>query len=127
MVSLIGKPLEMQFSMDSGNWNQLPYKNVSFDLAVDDTYSDVKDIKAEIMAGKGKADVKFNYRNFESEFNVEGYDLPAHEIAESVWALGNEIPEGLLNINFKGKTKGLMPEEIFFNLEGTAQASLRER
>lgn len=124
MVSLNGKPLEMQFSMDSGNWNKLPYKNVSFDLAVDETYSHVKNLKTEIMQGKGEADIKFNYRNFESEFNVEGFDLPAHEIAESVWALGNEIPEGLLNINFKGKTKGIMPDEIFFNLEGVAHASL---
>lgn len=126
MVSLNNKPLEMQFMMDSGDWNLLPYKNVVFDLAVDDTYSHVKNLNAEIMDGKGEGDIKFNYKNYKSEFNIEGYDLPAHEIAESVWAIGNEIPEGLLNINFKGKTQGLMPDDIFFNLEGVAHASLED-
>ena len=126
LVSISREPLEIQFQMDSGDWNGLAYKNLNFDLAIDDKYSYIKNLKTEVMDGKGEADIKFDYHNLDSEFDITGYNLPAHEIAESVWQLGSEIPQGLLDIDFKGKTKGIMLEDIFFNLEGDAQIAIKK-
>jgi len=124
-LSIVNKPAEMQMRMSSGDWNGLPYNDLSFNLAVDEQYSRVRNLKARIKEGFVESNIDFNYLNFDSAFKITGYKLPAHEIAESVWKLGSEIPSGYLDVNFSGKTKGLLPEEIFFNLEGKADLIIK--
>ena len=48
LVSISREPLEIQFQMDSGDWNGLAYKNLNFDLAIDDKYSYIKNLKNHI-------------------------------------------------------------------------------
>lgn len=125
-LSLVNKPAEMQMRMNSGNWNGLPYSDLSFNLAVDERFSRIRNLKTKIKDGFVESSIDFNYLNFDSEFKINGHNLPAHDIAESVWKLGSEIPSGLLDVNFIGKTKGLLPEEIFFNLEGKADLIIKD-
>jgi hypothetical protein len=124
-ISVVDKPAEMQMRMTAGDWNGLPYSDLSFHLAVDEQFSRVRNLKARIKDGFVASNIDFNYLNFDSAFNINGNKLPAHEIAESVWKLGSEIPSGLLDVNFTGKTKGLLPDEIFFNLEGKADLIIK--
>lgn len=126
LLSIVDKPLEVQVKLGSGDWNGIPYKNIKFDLSAigDNVY--IKDLKAHVKQGMVRGETSFNIITLESSFNLKGQNLPAHELAQGIWALGNEVPEGVVDGTFEGTTKGVLPEPMFFNLVGTGNMIVKD-
>ncbi len=126
LLSVINKPLEVQAKLASGNWNGIPYKNIKFDLSAEGDYVYIKDLRARVNQGVARAETTFNIKTLESTFKLRGQNLPAHELTQGIWGLGAEVPEGLLDGNFEGKTQGILPDPMFFNLVGTGNFIVKD-
>ncbi len=124
-LSFMNQPTELKFRIDEGNWNRLPYKNAKFEVKIDDTWSNIRDLEADIAAGSLHVDMDYNFNTTFTKFNVRGRELPAHNIADSIFELGDEIPSGLIDIAFIGSTKGLEADEQFNNLVGKAHTFVK--
>ncbi len=126
LLSIVDKPLEVQVKLGSGDWNGIPYKNIKFDLSAEGNYVYIKDLKAHVKQGMVRGETSFNIQTLESSFKLKGQNLPAHEMAQGIWALGSEVPEGLVDGTFEGTTKGILPDPMFFNLVGTGNMIVRD-
>lgn len=118
-------PLETKVRAASGDWNTVPFEKLSLELSFNASSMIARNIKANIGEGSVQSDLTLHYQDLSSEFDIRGQSLPAHDVAQGLWALGSEVPEGLVDINFIGKTKGVEPDPIFFNLVGTADLMVR--
>lgn len=119
LLSVVNKPLDMHIKMSYGDWNTIPYKNIKFDLSANGDYIFIKDLKARINNGTVRGQTSFNIKTLESSFKFEGNDVPAHELAQGIWGLGAEVPEGLIDGTFEGTTQGVLPDPMFFNMVAT--------
>lgn len=126
LLALTNEPVRLLFDVKQGDWNAIPFKNLKFDMDVIGDDITVTDLVADIKDGKAWADYKYNYKTFESEFDVKGQNLPANELTEGVWALGSEVPEGLVAGTFTGSTKGILPEEVFMNMKAQANVIVKD-
>lgn len=126
LLSVVNKPLDMHIKMSYGDWNSIPYKNLKFDLSANGDYIYIKDLKARVNNGTVRGETNFNIKTLESSFKFEANNLPAHEMAQGIWGLGFEVPEGLVDGNFEGNTQGILPEPMFFNMVGTANMVLKD-
>lgn len=125
LLSINNKPLDLDIAFGSGDWNGIPYKDLDFDLKVNGDYVYIDNLKAVVKDGTIAADTTFNIITLESSFRIKGDKLPAHELVEGIWGFGEEVPEGLVSGVFVGQTVGVLPEPMFFNLEGKADLSVR--
>jgi AsmA-like C-terminal region len=125
LLSIVNKPLDLEVAIDNGDWNTIPYKNLNFDLRVNGDYVYVNDLEAKVASGKAFAKTIFNYKTLESSFSVTGHKIPAHDFVQGVWGLGSEVPEGFISGTFEGKTQGVLPDPMFYNLEGTANVIVK--
>ncbi len=126
LLSIVDKPLEVQAKLSSGDWNTIPYKNIKFDLSAIGDYVYIKDLKAHVKQGMVRGETTFNIQTLESSFKLKGQNLPAHEMAQGIWFLGSEVPEGLVDGTFEGSTKGVLPDPMFFNLVGTCNMIVKD-
>jgi hypothetical protein len=125
LLSISDKPLESQFKFARGDWNKIPYKNLSLDMKAFGDMILINDLKAEVLNGLAWSECSFNVKTLESKFTIRGQNMPAHEIAQGIWKLGSEVPEGLIDGTFSGTTIGLEPDPMFFNLVGTANLIIK--
>jgi hypothetical protein len=125
LLSIVNKPLDLEVSIDNGDWNTIPYRNLDFDLRVNGDFIYVNDLEANVANGKAYAKTIFNYKTLESTFSVTGHKIPAHDFVQGVWGLGAEVPEGFISGTFDGKTQGVLPDPMFYNLEGTANVIVK--
>ncbi len=125
LLSIVNKPLDLEVAIDNGDWNTIPYNNLNFDLRVNGDYVYVNDLEAKVASGKAFAKTIFNYKTLESSFSVTGHKIPAHDFVQGVWGLGSEVPEGFISGTFEGKTQGVLPDPMFYNLEGTANVIVK--
>jgi hypothetical protein len=125
LLSIVNKPLDVEVSIDNGDWNTIPYEKLNFDLRVNGDFIYVNDLEANISNGKAFAKTIFNYKTLESTFSVTGHRVPAHDFVQGVWGLGSEVPEGFISGTFEGKTQGVLPDPMFYNLEGTANVIVK--
>lgn len=120
LLSLANEPLYMIISLADGNWNGIPLRKTKFDLRALGEMVYIDDLRTRVLDGMVRANISFNIKTFESTFTLRGLNTPAHELVQGIWGLGQEVPEGLVSGVFSGSTKGLLPDEMFFNLDGTA-------
>ena len=125
LLSIVNKPLDLEVAIDNGDWNTIPFKNLNFDLRVNGDFVYVNDLEAKVASGKAFAKTIFNYKTLESTFSVTGHKIPAHDFVQGVWGLGSEVPEGFISGTFEGKTQGVLPDPMFYNLEGTANVIVK--
>lgn len=124
LISTTGQPVRANYSFANGNWNGIPYEELEFDVESSQELSKITDVKAKVLKGEINAD--FEVANDQSsKFSFTGSNLPAHELAQGLWGLGLEIPEGLVDGTFEGTTKGLEPEPMFENLIGESNVIIK--
>jgi hypothetical protein len=116
LLSFAKKPLDMVFNFQNGNWNGIPYQDLSFDLNIFNNLVKIENLKASILEGRAWAQVDFDLTDESSKFKISGDKLPAHELAQGLWGLGTEVPAGSVSGNFEGISKGIEAEDLFFNL-----------
>ncbi len=125
LLSVGSTPLETKIRAASGDWNTVPYNKLSLELSSNATSLIARNIKANMGEGAVQCDFTLRYQDLSSDFDIRGQSLPAHDVAQGLWALGSEVPEGLVDINFIGKTKGIEQVDMFFNLVGTADIMVK--
>jgi len=125
MLSVGSLPLETKIRAARGDWNTVPFSKLSLELSSNANTMIANNIKANIGEGSAQCDFTLKYSDLSSVFDIRGQNLPAHDVAQGLWALGSEVPEGLVDINFIGATQGIEQEEMFFNLVGTADIMVK--
>jgi hypothetical protein len=45
---------------------------------------------------------------------------------QGIWGFGAEVPEGKVSGAYRGQTKGILPDEMFFNLKGQANLIVKD-
>ncbi len=125
LFSVPNQPLETKVRAVSGDWNTVPFNKLSLEMSSNGTSITTRNIKANIGQGSVDAEFKLVYIDLSSTFSIRGQSLPAHDVAQGLWGLGSEVPEGLVDINYVGKTKGIEQDDIFYNLIGTAEVMVK--
>ncbi len=125
LFSVSNQPLETRIRAAAGDWNTVPFTKLSLEMSSNGTSITTRNIKANIGQGSVESEFKLVYENLASTFTIKGQSLPAHDVAQGLWGLGAEVPEGLVDINFVGKTKGIEQDDIFYNLIGTAEVMVK--
>ncbi len=118
-------PMETKIRAASGDWNTVPFTKLSLELTSNANSLIAHNVKANIAEGAVQTDFTLYYADLSSDFSIRGQGLPAHDVAQGIWALGAEVPEGLVDISFTGKTKGIEQVDMFFNLVGTADIMVK--
>lgn len=120
LLAMTDKPVLSHITSSNGDWDKVPFTKLDLYLENTARTVEVKNLTANIKDGKALANLDLNLKTQKSNFNIEGDTLPAHEFANALWKLGDEIPEGTFNIEFSGSTEGMDEESIFNNLVGKA-------
>ncbi len=125
LFSVSNEDLETKIRASVGDWNTVPFTKLNIEMSSNGRSLVCPSLKANI--GQGSSQVKFtlNYADLSSDFDISGQSLPAHDVAQGLWALGAEVPEGLVDIHFSGKTQGIEQEEMFYNLVATADVMVK--
>lgn len=127
LVSATDRPLDLKVRLKNGNWNGIDYNKVKLDLKVFLDSLEVNNINANLPNyGTVRGTTTFNFKTLESTFFLRGNRLSANQLIDGVWGFGSEVPEGYVSGIFEGKTKGLLPDEMFFNLVGDTQLIVRD-
>lgn len=126
LISITHKPVYVKVSLNEGVWKILDFDRVKFDMEITETKMNIDRIRAKLGDGFIRSNISFDFNTLESKFKIKANNLSAHKAAESFFALGYEVPQGTVSGQFDGKTKGLLPDEMFFNLEGEASALVRD-
>ena len=127
LLSVTDAPLDVQVRLKDGDWNGIDYKKVKFDLKVFDDHLDLNNLKANLPdSGSVRGNTSFNFNTLESEFFLRGNRVSANQLVDGVWGFGVEVPEGRVSGIFKGKTKGLLPDEMFFNMVANTELIVRD-
>ncbi|MDD9898058.1 MAG: hypothetical protein OXU45_03560, partial [Candidatus Melainabacteria bacterium] len=126
LLSIAHKPLEVQVLLEEGDWNTIPYRKARTDITANGDYIYLRDSKARVADGIVRGEVDFNFKTFDSKFKLVGRDLPAHDFAQGIWGFGSEVPEGFVSGVFEGTTQGILPDPMFYNLEGSTNLILKE-
>jgi hypothetical protein len=122
LVSATDRDLDLQVRLRHGDWNGIEYNKVKFDLKIYEDILELNNLKANLpnfanIQGRNK----FNFTTLESEFFVRGNRVPANQLVQGIWGLGDEVPEGRVSGVFFGTTQGLEPDEMFFNMIATSK------
>ncbi len=125
LLSINNKPLDADISSSDGDWNGIPYKNLDLDLKANGDFVYIDNLTAVVKDGTLAAKTSFNVKTLESTFRMKGDKLPAHELVQGIWLLGDEVPAGVVSGTFEGKTVGILPDPMFYNLEGSANLSVK--
>lgn len=126
LLALTKRPVKTFFTVESGDWNTIPYTDLEFDMASTNETITVNDLKIGVLEGEAWANFELDIETLESKFDISGYDLPAHEVSEGMWAIGTEVPEGLVDGSMSGTTQGLDLEPMFFNLDAVANLVIKD-
>lgn len=127
LISVTDSPTDVQVRLKNGDWNGIEYNKIKFDLKVFDDHLDLNNLKANLPNyGNVRGTTSFNFNSLESEFFLRGNKVSANQLVDGVWGFGVEVPEGYVSGVFKGKTKGLLPDEMFFNMVADAELIVRD-
>lgn len=126
LISVKDKPVFIKVKLLKGLWNILDYKKVRFDMQVTEDFMQIDRLRAKLEDGFIRANLGLDFHSLVSKFKIKGNNISAHKAMESFFALGNEVPQGIASGQFEGQTKGLLPDEMFFNLEGEASVLLKD-
>lgn len=126
LISVKDKPVYVKVKLFDGIWNVLDYTRVKFDMEITESLMKIDRLRAKLNDGFIRSNIAFDFNTLESKFKIKGNNVSAHKAAESFFALGHEVPQGTVSGQFEGKTKGLLPDEMFFNLEATASALVHD-
>ena len=122
LVSATDRDLDLQVRLKHGDWNGIEYNKVKFDLKIYDETLELNNLKANLPNyGNIQGRNKFNFNTLESEFFIRGNRVSANQLVHGIWGLGDEVPEGRVSGVFFGRTQGLEPEEMFFNMVATSK------
>lgn len=124
--SINNKPLYLIINLGYGDWHGIPFKKAKFDLKAINEFIYINDLRARVLDGIIRGNLTFNINTLESSFSASGLNIPAHELVDGIWGFGAEVPKGLVSGNFIGVTKGIMPDDVFFNLQGKANLIVKE-
>ncbi len=125
LLSVTNLPMETKIRAAVGDWNTVPFTKLSLEMDSNATSMTCRNVKANIGEGSVVSGFTLNYADLVSSFDIKGQNLPAHDVAQGLWALGAEVPDGSVDISFKGKTKGVEQVEMFMNLVGTADVMVK--
>lgn len=126
LISIKDKPVYVKVKLFDGVWKILKYLRVNFDMEITEDSMDISRLRAKLDDGFIRSNIKFDFNTLVSKFKIKANNVSAHEAAESFFALGYEVPQGTVSGQFEGTTKGLLPDEMFFNLEAEASALVRD-
>ena len=125
LISVKDLPVYIKVELFKGLWDILEYTRVFFDMEVTEDFMNIDRIRAKVGEGVIRSNLSFDFNTLASKFNIKGNNVDAHQIAESFFDLGHEVPQGIVSGQFEGSTKGLLPDDMFFNLEGEASVLVR--
>lgn len=111
-------PLYLKLKLFDGDWNGIDYKQGIADLKFVGNNLYVNNIDAKLAEGGIQGSTTFNFKTLESGFDLVGSSVSANQLVDGIWGLGSEVPQGHVSGTFVGKTKGIMPDDMFFNLVG---------
>jgi hypothetical protein len=126
LISIKDKPVYIKVILLEGVWKVLEFIRVKFDMEIFGDMMNIDRIRAKLKKGFIRSNIGFNFKSLESEFKIKANNVSANQAAESFFALGHEVPQGTVSGQFEGKTKGLLPDEMFFNLEAQTSALVRD-
>jgi hypothetical protein len=125
LIAIRDKPVYVKVKLNQGVWKILDYLRVNFDMEITEDLMKISRLRAKLDDGFIRSNITFNFKTLASKFKIKANNVPAHEAAESFFALGYEVPQGTVSGQFEGTTKGLLPDEMFLNL--VAECSLLAR
>ena len=120
------QPFYTRVKVVNGKWVTIPYKSAKLDVRIQGTKVDIDNIEVELPDGELEADYHFDTKTLASSFDAVGTNVPAHELAESLWKLGEEVPSGFIDGHFSGKTRGLEPDDVFFNMKAKGDMIMKD-
>lgn len=126
LISLSYKPLDVNVAIANGDWHGIPYKDANFHIKANGDMLYISGLKTRSRTGFAEGEIDFNTKTLDSSFTISGHNLPANDLAEGIWNLGSEVPEGSVSGIFKGQTTGVLPEPMFENLVGSVSAIVKK-
>ncbi|MCE2928614.1 MAG: hypothetical protein LW817_03170, partial [Candidatus Caenarcaniphilales bacterium] len=127
LLSFDHKPLYVQTRLRDGDWNGIGYKRILFDMDVNGNLVSVNNLVAKLKnSGTVRANTTFDMATLESTFKIDGDQVSANELIHGIWGFGAEVPEGKVSGAYRGQTKGILPNEMFFNLKGQANLIVKD-
>ena len=126
LISVKDKPVYVKVALYDGVWKVLDYIRVKFDMEITPEIMKIDRLRAKLTQGFIRSNIAFDFNTLESQFKIKANNVSAHKAAESFFALGYEVPQGSVSGQFEGKTKGLLPDDMFFNLEAKSSALVRD-
>lgn len=126
LISIKDKPVYIKVKLFDGLWKILDFTRVKFDMEITEDIMQIDRVRAKLDDGFIRSNIEFNFKDLASKFKIKANNVSAHKLAESFFALGHEVPQGIVSGQFEGTTKGLLPDEMFMNLEAEASVLVRD-